>query len=390
MEIKASKRLEHFKTGIFADLNEKRLDLEKRGKKIYNFSIGTPDFLPEEHVTRAISEACSDPENYGYSLRDLPELLEAVKEYYMERFGVFVETDEITSVCGTQEGMAHLGMALLSEGDTALIPNPGYPIFETGVYLGGAKPYFYPLTKGNEFLPVFSEIPEEVAREAKMMVISYPYNPVCAVAPDRIYEEAITFAKKYNIIIIHDNAYSDIIYDGKKGGSFLQYSGAKEVGAEFFSLSKSFNVTGARISFLVGNKKIIDALKLLRSQFDFGMFIPIQLGAIAALKGSLEGVKKQCKLYEERRDVFCGSLREIGWNVPDSKGTMFVWAPVPEKFKDSREFCMALMEKAGIVCTPGGAFGDLGDCYVRFALVLPPEELKEAVKAIKESGVLDD
>ena len=390
MEIKASKRLDHFSTGIFADLNAKKLELQKKGKKIYNFSIGTPDFLPEEHVTKAISEACLNPKNYGYSLIDLPELLEAVKEYYKERFKVEIETDEIASVCGTQEGMAHLGMALLSDGDTALIPNPGYPIFETGVYLGGAKPYFYPLTKENDFLPVFSGIPEEVAKEAKMMVISYPYNPVCAVAPDRIYEEAIAFAKKYNIIVIHDNAYSDIIYDGRKGGSFLRFEGAKEVGAEFFSLSKSFNVTGARISFLVGNKKIIDALKLLRSQFDFGMFIPIQLGAIAALKGSLDGVKKQCKLYEERRDAFCGSLREIGWDVPDSQGTMFVWAPVPKKFKDSREFCMALMEKAGVVCTPGGAFGDLGDRYVRFALVLPPEELKEAVKTIKDSGVLDD
>lgn len=388
MEILASKRLEHFSTGIFADLNEKRLELENKGRKIYNFSIGTPDFLPSEHITRAISAAAADPKNYGYSLRDMPELLNAVKNYYEKRFGVSVETDEITSVCGTQEGMAHLGMALLSEGDTAIIPNPGYPIFETGVYLGGAKPYFYPLTKENEFLPVFSDIPEEIAKKAKIMIISYPYNPVCAVAPDRIYEEAISFAKKYNIMIIHDNAYSDIIYDGKKGDSFLSLEGAKEVGAEFFSLSKSFNVTGCRISFLVGNKKIVDALKLLRSQFDFGMFKPFQIGAIAALNGSLDEVKKQCALYEERRNVFCGGLRDIGWNVPDSRGTMFVWAPIPDNFKDSREFCLELMERAGVVCTPGGAFGDLGDRYVRFALVYPPEKLKEAIKAIEDSKII--
>lgn len=388
MDITASKRLEHFSTGVFADLNEKRLELEKKGRKIYNFSIGTPDFLPQEHIVKTISEASRDPKNYGYSLRDMPELLEAVQEYYKKRFGVDLNTDEITSVNGTQEGMAHLGMALLSDGDTAIIPNPGYPIFETGVYLGGGKPYFYPLTKENGFLPVFSQIPKDVAKSAKMMVISYPYNPVCAVAPDEIYEEAIKFAKKYNIIIIHDNAYSDIIYDGKKGGSFLSFGGAKEVGAEFFSLSKSFNVTGCRISFLVGNKKIVDALKLLRSQFDFGMFIPFQLGAISALKGSLDGVKKQCELYEERRNVFCGSLREIGWNVSDSKGTMFVWAKIPDSYKNSKEFCMALMEKAGVVCTPGGSFGDLGDRYVRFALVFPPEKLKEAVKEIEKSGVL--
>lgn len=388
MNIVPSKRLDHFATGVFADLNEKKLQLEAKGRKIYNFSIGTPDFVPEKHIMDAISQACLKPENYVYSLRDMPELLEAVKDYYKERFGVSLKTDEITSVCGTQEGMAHLGMALLSQDDTALIPDPGYPIFETGVYLGGGKPYFYPLKEENGFLPVFSEIPQDVAEKAKIMVISYPYNPVCAVAPKEVYEEAIKFAKKYNVIIIHDNAYSDIIYDGEKGGSFLSFPGAKEVGAEFFSLSKSFNVTGCRISFLVGNKKIIDALKLLRSQFDFGMFIPFQIGAIAALKGSLEGVKKQCKLYEERRNVFCGSLREIGWNVPDSKGTMFVWAPVPKRYKSSKEFCMELMEKAGVVCTPGESFGELGKKYVRFALVLPPEELKKAVEEIKNSGVL--
>lgn len=389
MNIEWSNRLNHFSTGIFADLNEKRLKLEAEGKKIFNFSVGTPDFLPPAHITEAISEAAKNPENYGYSLRDLPELLEAVKEYYQKRFGVMVETDEITSVNGTQEGMGHLGMALLSDGETAILPNPGYPIFETGVYLGGGVPYYYPLTKENGFLPVFEDIPEDVARKAKMMVISYPYNPVCKTAPDEIYEKAIAFAKKYNIIVIHDNAYSDIIFDGKTGGSFLRFDGAKEVGAEFFSLSKSFNVTGARISFLVGNKKIIDALKLLRSQFDFGMFIPLQLGAIAALRGSLDGVKKQCQLYEERKNVFCESLKDIGWEVPGCDGTMFLWAPIPEKYRSSKQFRLDLMEKAGVVCTPGAAFGEQGEGYVRFALVAPPEKIREAVKSIQDSGILD-
>lgn len=389
MNITVSDRLDNFTTGVFADLNEKKLELERQGRKIFNFSIGTPDFEPAPHIVEAISEAACDPKNYIYSLRDLPELLTAVSKYYKKRFNVEVSEDEITSVCGTQEGMAHLGMALLSCGDTAIIPNPGYPIFETGVILGGAKPYFYPLKGENDFLPVFSDIPEDVAKQAKLMILSYPYNPVCAVAPDKVYEEAIEFAKKYNIIIIHDNAYSDIIYDGNEGGSFLRFPGAKEVGAEFFSLSKSFNVTGCRISFLVGNKKIIDALKLLRSQFDFGMFLPIQIGAIAALEGELSGVEKQKKLYEQRRDVFCQSLRDIGWDVPDSQGTMFVWAPIPPKFESSKEFCMELMEKAGIVCTPGEAFGSMGKKYVRFALVFPPEKLREAVLVIKESGILD-
>lgn len=221
------------------------------------------------------------------------------------------------------------------------------------------------------------------------MLVSYPYNPVCAIAPREFYEELVAFAKKHNIIIIHDNAYSDIIYDGVYGGSFLEIPGAKEVGVEFFSLSKSFNLTGARVSFMLGNKKIVDALKLLRSQYDFGMFLPIQKAAIAALKGPKEAVKEQCRKYQERRDALCSGLRSLGWQVKDSKGTMFVWAKIPEGFASSQEFCLALMEKAGVICTPGHAFGSMGEGYVRFALVLPVEEIQEMLGVIKESGVLE-
>ncbi len=388
MEITQSSRLSHFQTGIFADLNEKQLELVKKGRRVYNLSVGTPDFEPAPHIVEAISKAAADPKKYVYSLRDLPEMLEAVQAYYKKRFGVEVETNEIMSVNGTQEGMGHLGMALASEGDVVILPNPGYPIFEAGAYLSGAELYFYPLVKENDFLPNFDAIPEEIARRAKCLVLSYPYNPVCAVATSEIYRKAIAFGKKYNVMIIHDNAYSDIIYDGAYGGSFLEYEGAKEVGAEFFSLSKSFNVTGARISFLVGNKNIVDALKLLRTQYDFGMFIPIQYGAIAALTGPTEGVKEQCKQYEARRDALCGGLRSIGWEVPDSKGTMFAWAPIPPHFSTSREFCMALMEQTGVVCTPGDAFGSLGEGYVRFALTKTVEEIKEVIQVIDESGIL--
>jgi LL-diaminopimelate aminotransferase len=388
VDIQCSTRLEHFQTGIFADLNEKQLALQAEGRKIYNLSVGTPDFEPPQHIVDAISQAAMEPENYKYSLRDLPEMLLAVKDYYWKRFHVAVSTDEIVAVDGTQEGMGHLGMALTSPGDVALLPNPGYPIFEAGAYLGGAELEFYPLTEENNFQPDFSAIPEEVARKAKFLVLSYPYNPVCRVANEEVYREAIAFARKYNVIIIHDNAYSDIIFDGRTGGSFLQYEGAKEVGAEFFSLSKSFNVTGCRISFLVGNRKIIDAMKLLRSQYNFGMFLPVQYGAIAALTGPLDGVKAQCTKYQKRRNALCGGLRRIGWNVPDSEGTMFVWAKIPAGYHSSREFCMALMDKAGVVCTPGDAFGSMGEGYVRFALVLPTYELEEMVDVIKESGVL--
>lgn len=384
-----AKRLNHFSTGIFADIDEKKEQLIKQGKKIFNLSIGTPDFAPEEHVMKAVIESAGKVESYKYSLRDLPELLDAVKEYYQERFGVTISTDMIVGVHGSQEGIGHVCMALCDPGDIVLLPNPGYPIFEAGAYLAGTEQYFYDLLEENHFLPVLSDIPEEIAHRAKVMVVSYPYNPVCKAAPDSFYDELIAFAKKYDIFIIHDNAYSDIIFDGRKGGSFLQHQGALDVGAEFFSLSKSFNVTGARLSFMIGRKDAVDAMKLLRTQIDFGTFIPAQAGAIAALRGPKEGVERQCRLYQERRDALCGGFRSIGWNVPDSEGTMFVWAPVPEGYT-SRSFAMALMDKAGVLCTPGDAFGSRGEGYVRFALVLPPEELKKVVQAVKESGILPE
>lgn len=383
-----AKRLNHFQTGIFAELNELKEQMLAEGKTVYNLSVGTPDFEPPQHVVQAIKEAAGIPENYKYSLRDLPELLEAVSDYYRSWFGVEISTDCITGVHGTQEGMGHAGLAMLDEEDVVLLPNPGYPIFEAGAYLSGAKMEFYELREENQFLPVLSDISEETARKAKLMVVSYPYNPVCRTAPREFYEELVAFAKKYDIFVIHDNAYSDIIYDGKEGSSFLSIPGAMEVGAEFFSLSKSFNITGARVSFFLGRKDAVDALKLLRSQYDFGTFLPVQYGAIAALKGSREFVQQQCREYQKRRDALCGGFRRIGWQVPDSEGTMFVWAKVPDGYASSREFCMEMIRKAGVLCTPGDAFGSRGEGYVRFALVLPVEQLEEIVRAVDRSGVL--
>ena len=388
MEIRTAKRLEHFQTGIFTALNAKKDELVASGKKVYNLFVGTPDFPVAPHVQQALIKAAKDPENFHYSLRDIPELLTAVKDYYLDRFGVEIETDEITSMNGSQEGIAHIGMALCDPEDVVLLPNPGYPVFEVGGYLGGAELYFYNLKEENQFLPRFDEIPEDIARRAKFILVSYPYNPVCAIAPKSFYEELIAFAKKYNIIVIHDNAYSDIIYDGEHCGSFLEFPGAKEIGVECFSLSKSFNLTGARISFVIGNKKIVDAFKLLRSQYDFGMFLPVQYAAIAALTGPRDGVLKQCQDYQARRDALCGGLRAIGWDVPDSKGTMFAWARIPEGFSSSQEFCMELIEKTGVICTPGDAFGSMGEGYVRFALVLPVEQIKEMIQVIDASGIL--
>ena len=244
------------------------------------------------------------------------------------------------------------------------------------------------MTKETGFLPDTAGIPEEVARKAKLMIVNLPANPVGSVGTDAFYESLIAWAKKYDVLIVHDNAYSDILFTGKPGKSFLSYEGAREVGVEFFSLSKSFNVTGARISFLIGRPDVISAVRLLRTQIDFGMFIPIQQGAIAALRGPLEGVQKQCALYEERRNALTESAAGIGWEIPKAAGSMFVWAPLPEGYTDSMAFCLQLLEKAGVLCTPGASFGPHGEGYVRFALVLPPDKIREAFASIAKSGLI--
>ena len=381
-------RLNRFGAEIFAALNEKKLDLERQGRKIYNLSIGTPDFQPAPHILEALTESAKDPESWKYALRDLPELLEAVCGYYERRFGVSIQPDQVASCYGTQEGMGHLAMALCNPGETVLLPDPCYPVFQAGVFLAEGDPWYYPLTKEHDFLPDLAAIPEEVARKAAFMVISYPANPVGAVAPPEFYEELVAWAKKYDVLIVHDNAYSDIIFNGKKGNSFFHTPGALDVGVEFFSLSKSFNVTGARISFLVGRKDVIQAFRLLRSQIDFGMFLPLQRAAIAALTGPTETVTRQCGEYEKRRDALCRGARAIGWQIPDAAGSMFVWAPIPPAYTSSMTFCMDLLEKAGVLCTPGSSFGPHGEGYVRFALVLPPEQIADMLQAVNASGII--
>ncbi len=388
MEVQFSEKAKRIEEGIFALLNEKKNELQAKGRKIYNLSVGTPDFKPAPHVIEAVSRAAMDPENYKYALEELPALLEAMKNFYKRRFDVDLETDEIMSLYGSQEGMAHIGWVLCNPGDLVLVPNPGYPIFSIGPQLCDARTWEYPLLPENGFLPDLNEIPEAVAREAKLMMVNFPGNPVCRVAPDSFYRELIAFAKKYDILILHDNAYADLVFGEKTGGSFLAFEGAKEVGIEFYSLSKTFSYTGARMSFALGNRELIQKFKALRTQFDYGTFLPVQYGAIAALNGPFDRVLSQCREYEERNRALCGGLRGIGWDVPDSQGTMFVWAPIPKKFSNSNDFVLELMERTGVICVPGSSFGSLGEGYVRMALVLPPQELSQAVESIRESGIL--
>lgn len=388
MEICPAKRMEDFEEGIFQILNEKKRAVEQSGRKVYNFSIGTPDFQPAEHIMKAVAEAALKPENYKYSLTDLVELTQAVIDRYANRYQVTLQPDEIMSVYGSQEGIAHIGLSLVDAGDIVLVPDPGYPIFSIGPSLAGAELVAYGLTKENDFLPDLEQIEADYGQRAKFMIVSYPLNPICKAAPDSFYERLIPWAKKNNIIIIHDNAYSDIIYDGRIGRSIFYFEGAKEVAVEFYSLSKSYNYTGARMGFLVGNKELVQNFKKLRSQIDYGTFLPVQYGAIAALNGPDEPIKAQCREYEKRRNALCDGFTELGWSFERSQGTMFAWAKIPENYSDDVEFVMTLLEKTGVLCTPGSSFGELGKGHVRFALVLPVNVIEEALQQVKNSGII--
>ncbi len=386
--MQASQRLDRFGAEVFASLNNKLLALKAQGKTIYNMSVGTPDFKPYDHVVEALTQAAQDPEMWKYALRDLPELKQAVCDYYERRFGVSGITPSMVQSCnGTQEGVGHLGLALLDPGDTILVPDPCYPVFEAGAKIADAKLEYYPLVAEHNYLPYVAGIDPEVADRAKYMIVSLPANPVGSVGTPEVYEEIIAFAHEHDLLIVHDNAYSDIVFDGEPGGSFLQYPGALEVGVEFFSLSKSFNVTGARIGFLVGREDVVSAFAKLRGQIDFGMFFPIQKAAIACLNGPRDEVEAQRLKYQERRDALCDGLEGLGWERPNAHGSMFVWAKLPGGRTDSMAFCEELMEKAGVVVTPGASFGPSGEGHVRMALVLPPDQIALAVEAIREAGL---
>lgn len=388
MELQAADRMKNYEEGIFQVLNEKKEEVERTGRKVYNLSVGTPDFPTEAHIMKAVTEAAKNPDNYKYALKMLPELTEAVIERLKVRYHVTLNENEITDVYGSQEGITHIGLSLCNPGDIVLVPDPGYPIFSIGPSLAQADVRTYELKEENNYLPDLNGMDEELLKKTKFMIVSYPLNPICKIAPDSFYEELIPWAKAHQIIIIHDNAYSDIIYDGHIGKSILQFPGARETCVEFYSLSKSYNYTGARVGFLVGNEYLVQNFKKLRSQIDYGTFLPVQYGAIAALKGPDDGIKERCAEYQRRRDALCGGFREIGWNIPDSQGTMFAWGKIPDSYTDDVAFVMELLEKSGVLCTPGSSFGKLGKGHVRFALTLPVEEIRKAVDAVAASGIL--
>lgn len=386
--MRLSKRLDLFGNEVFAALNLRRRELEAKGREVFDLSVGTPDFAPDQRLIDAMVKSAANPENWKYSLHDRDELDQAVCDYYRRRYGVGNITPDMVMSChGTQEGMGFVCQALVDPGDTVLVPDPCYPLFRTASLLAGAKLAFYPLSAEHDFLPYVAGIPDDVADAARYMVVSLPANPVGSVGTPEVYRQIIDFAKAHDIVIIHDNAYSDIVFDSKEpGGSFLAYEGAQDVGVEFLSLSKSFDVTGVRLSFLVGRPDIVAAAKKLHGQLDYGMFFPEQDVAIAALTGPLDGVERQRMAYQERRDALCDALESIGWERPNAHGSMFVWARIPGGRMDSVDFVLELMEKSGVIVTPGASFGPAGEGFVRMALVMPPERLREAVEKIREAG----
>lgn len=388
--MKFAKRMDPFSEGIFSRLLELKKERLEHGQSVIDLSVGAPNIPPAPHIISALCEAAANAENYIYALNDQTELLEAVSEWYERRYQV--ELDPRTQICsllGSQEGLAHISLSIVDEGDLVLVPDPCYPIFADGPLLAGAELYYMPQKEEHGYVIQLQNIPEDIADRAKFMLVSYPNNPTTAMAPTQFYTDLIAFAKKHDIIVLHDNAYSELVFDGKHAGSFLSYPGAMDIGIEFNSLSKTYGLAGARIGFCLGNAKIVSMLKKLKSNMDYGMFLPIQKAAIAAITGDQSEVEQVRAIYQERRDILCDGMGSLGWHIPKPDATMFVWSRIPAHYTSSEQFAMDLLTRAGVIVTPGSAFGPSGEGYVRLALVQDHAQLRQAVQSVAMSGILD-
>lgn len=370
-------------SGIFSELAKAKTSLVQSGVDVVDLSVGTPNIPPIHEIKHTIAQEAQKDENYVYAIEDLSALTQAASLWYQKRYNVSIDPDkEVCAVLGTQEGLTHCCLPVINRGDTVILPDPCYPAFYTGAALAGANIFWVPQRPENGFVIDFADIPKDIAKKAKLMIVSYPNNPTTAVAPPSFYQHLIAFAKQNDIFIIHDNAYSELAFDGLKTGSFLAFDGAKQVGVEFNSLSKSYGFAGARLGFCFGNKEYIGMLKRLKSNTDFGVFLPIQKAGICALESDTSVVLNTKKAYEKRRDVLISALQEEGWHIDSPSATMFVWAKIPEQFDCDIDFSKKLREATGVLVVPGSAFGKCGKGYVRFALVQTEERLRLAAKRI--------
>lgn len=391
LSVQPSKRLSGLTSAIFTRMNQLKREVEEKGEwKVIDLGIGSPDHPPAPFIMETLTREAQKDDAYRYptsegSLR----FREEVSRWYAYRFGVELDPEkEVLSLMGSQDGLAHLALAWIDPGDVVLVPDPGYPIYFASVHLAGGEIYPMPLTEDRGFLPDFQAIPEEIRKRAKLMVLNYPNNPISATADVPFFQEVVDFARENGILVAHDLAYSELAFDGYRPPSFLEVPGAIEIGVEFNSLSKSFNMAGCRVAYLVGNAEIVRSLAIIKSNIDYGIFLPVQEAAIAAMKYDRlhPGANPVARVYQERRDVLLDGLEEIGWSIPKPKATMFVWAKIPVGWT-SESFAIALLEQAGVVVIPGNAFGTQGEGYVRIALVREKEQLQEAVERIKRSGI---
>ncbi len=386
--MKFSNRLDALSSGVFTRLAEKKRELCGRGVDVIDLSVGSPDRAPAPHIVEALVRSAQLAEaNYAYPIMDKPELREAVCAWYARRFNVTLDPKaQVHSLCGSQDGLAHIALALCDPGDVVLVPGPCYPIFSAGPIIGGAKVYEVPQREELGGMMDLGAIPADVLARARLIIASYPNNPTCSLARPGFFEELVRFAQKHDIAILHDNAYCELTFDGARSGSFLEVEGACDVGVEFNSLSKTYNMAGCRVGFALGNAEMIARIARIKSQLDYGVFLPVQDAAIAALNGPQDCVAQTRSAYQERRDVLVAGLRECGWPVKMPEGTMFCWAKMPDCGMDSLSFALWLADVAGVIATPGSSFGLGGEGHLRFALVADKARTAQAVERVRCAG----
>ena len=380
MKIEKSKRIKDLPPYLFARIDQIKSEQIAQGREVIDLTIGDPDLPTPEGIISQMKEAVGEAKNHRYPpYAGILPLREAVAEWYWKRFQVKLNPEtEVLILIGSKEGIAHLPLAFIDEGDYGLVPDPGYPVYKTSILFAGGIPYLMPLRKENNFLPDLSQIPQDIAQKTKLMFLNYPNNPTSAVSSKEFFETAVNFCQENQILLCHDAAYSEIYFDGYKPMSFLQVEGAKEVGIEFHSFSKTFNMTGWRLGFAVGNAEIIAGLGKIKTNIDSGVFSAVQEAGIVALKSNLGVTETLRKIYQERRDLLCSGLKKIGLNFKPPLATFYVWAEVPPGFT-SLEFTAHLLNQTGVLATPGNGFGSFGEGFVRFSLTEATEKIKKAV-----------
>ena len=371
---------------LFARIEQKIEECQNRGVDVISLGIGDPDLPTPPHIVQALKEQADNPANHRYpSSVGLPAFRQAVAGWYRNRFGVLLDPrSEVVTLIGSKEGIAHISFCFLNPGDYALVPDPGYPVYAIGAALAGAENYLLPLQAERGFLPDFSAVPVQVARRAKLLWLNYPNNPTGAVASLDFFREAVSFARSYDLIICHDAPYTEITFDGYVAPSFLQAEGARDVGIEFHSLSKTYNMTGWRLGWAAGNAEAVKTLGSLKSNLDSGVFQAVQYAGVAALSGPQDCVGKTLRVYQERREIVAKGLRSLGWQTDLPKATIYVWVPVPPPYT-STEFAELVLEKAGVVLTQGIGYGACGEGFFRISLTTPTERLAEAFRRLQES-----